>query len=258
LNDEDSEEVHVPEFYISKCTVTNEQYRRFVEAAGHKPPEHWARSGQPFPEADARKPVVRVSYDDAEAYCKWLGVRLPTGVEWEKAARGENSLLYPWGNEYRKGVCNSAEVGKGSVVPADEFPEGDSPYGCRQMVGNVFEWVDEPHPDDPNFRYLRGGAWCVSCQYLGLPFLHYIASARISSRLSSPNPSDTFGFRVAITNLPQPKSVAASFHDSHCGDVSKDPLCPVCGGNDYADFAPGDLRQPDCNPYTWIGYFDIG
>lgn len=138
--------VPLPRFFMSRHPVTNAQYRHFGEAVGHRRPRHWRQGAPPFPDGDADKPVVNVSYLDATAYCQRLKLRLPTGLEWEKAARGTNGWLYPWGDDYIQGYCNSIEGNRGGPVPVDEYPSGDSPYGCRQMVGNVLEWVNQPCP----------------------------------------------------------------------------------------------------------------
>ena len=233
-------------FEIDTYAVTNRQYWEFVRATGHGLPPHWKRSGPPFPESEADLPVVNVSYEDANKYCHWAGLRLPTGDEWEKAARGEDGRLYPWGDQYDPAKCNSSEARHGGPVPVDRYPEGCSPHGCYQMVGNVFEWVDESHHRSSQYKYLRGGSWAVSCEVLGPPFMHYIASKTTSHRPSSQ--ADIFGFRCArnaeepVKAIPKP---AATLEP-----------CPLCGG-DLMEFTLGDIKVPEKNIYTWMGYFDI-
>jgi formylglycine-generating enzyme required for sulfatase activity len=79
------------------------------------------------------------------------------GKKWQKAAQGKDGRLYPWGDTYKRNLCNSAESGNRRPVAIDQYPEGNSPYGCYQMVGNVFEWVDESHPTSDKYKYLCGG-----------------------------------------------------------------------------------------------------
>lgn len=143
--------VQLPAFEIGRYPITNLEYRAFVEAAGHKPPKHW--EGGQFPDELADHPVIYVSWGDAVAYCQWLSettgktYRLPTEAEWEKAASWESGgaggqkLRYPWGNEFDKDRCNTEEAGIGTTTPVGQYsPDGDSPYGCADMAGNVWEW----------------------------------------------------------------------------------------------------------------------
>lgn len=148
----------ITDFYLMRYPVTNVQYRFFVEATGHRPPLFWP-DGR-FPADLAAHPVVGVSFTDATAFCRWavtvtgLPIRLPTEAEWEKAARGPDGRLYPWGNEWRAGACNNNESKLGRTSPVGQFsPQGDSPYGVADLAGNVQEWCASlfgPYPYDPN------------------------------------------------------------------------------------------------------------
>ncbi len=132
--------VYVDGFYISRYPVTNAEYHAFVQDTLFIPPEHW-REGV-YASWEANYPVTYVSWDDAAAYCKWAGGRLPTEAEWEKAARGTDGRRFPWGNTFDPGRCNSREGGRGGPTPVDKYtPAGDSPYGVSDMCGNVWEWV---------------------------------------------------------------------------------------------------------------------
>lgn len=147
----------VSDFYMMRNPVTNSQYRQFVEATGHRAPLFW-KDGI-FPEDKADHPVVGVAYHDTIAFCKWaaevtgLPVRLPTEPEWEKAARGTDRRLYPWGDEWEADRCNSSEAKSNGTVPVGHFsPAGDSPYGIAGMGGNVQDWLISifgPYPYDP-------------------------------------------------------------------------------------------------------------
>jgi formylglycine-generating enzyme required for sulfatase activity len=132
--------VILPEFWIDKTPVTNAEYARFVADTGHKPPKHW--KGKAPPKKIADHPVTYVSWPDARAYAKWAGKRLPTEKEWEKAARGSDGREYPWGDGFDPNRCNTKESGIGKTTPVGKYsPQGDSPYGCVDMAGNVQEWT---------------------------------------------------------------------------------------------------------------------
>jgi formylglycine-generating enzyme required for sulfatase activity len=192
--------VYLDAFYIDKTEVTNAQYRECVEAGACDTPEDTAY----YDNADyAQHPVVFVSWNDADAYCRWAGKQLPTEAEWEKAARGTDGRLWPWGNEWHAERCNSAEGGKGNTTPVGAYPEGASPYGALDMAGNVWEWVADwrgedyysqspdrnPRgPDSGHYRVLRGGSW----SYIA----HFV---RCANRGGAPPETryNTFGFRCA-------------------------------------------------------------
>jgi len=161
-------------YWIAKTPITNAQYRLFVEATGHRAPRHW--EGDKIPRGLESHPVVNVTWHDAMAYCRWLSevtgksVTLPSEAEWEKAARGgllppsippsggegKGGREYPWGDTWKEGYCNSRELGVGNTTPVGIFPEGKSPYGCLDMVGNVWEWTRSlwgKYVNTPDFKY---------------------------------------------------------------------------------------------------------
>ena len=149
--------VFVETFQIDRYTVTNGQYGRFLEATGHNPPGHW-RGGTYCP-VMALDPVVNVSWYDAVAYAEWAGKRLPTEEEWEKAARGTDGREYPWG-DWQEGRCNTEEAGVGETTPVGRYsPAGDSPSGCADMAGNVWEWTVSSWESGSSSRVVRGGSW---------------------------------------------------------------------------------------------------
>lgn len=147
----------VTDYYIMRYPVTNGQYDRFIKATGHRPPLFWENGH--FPAEKSDHPVVGVAYNDALAFCRWfaaetgLAVRLPSEPEWEKAARGTDGQVYPWGDTWEEGRCNSSEAKIGDTTPVGQFsPVGDSPFGVAEMAGNVQEWVSSlygPYPYDP-------------------------------------------------------------------------------------------------------------
>ncbi|HMK24371.1 MAG TPA: SUMF1/EgtB/PvdO family nonheme iron enzyme [Terriglobales bacterium] len=171
--------VYVDEFQIDKFEVSNVDYLRFVLAMGANWPQFWRES--PFPEKAALHPVINVSWNEADAYCRWAGKRLPTEAEWEKAARGEDGRIFPWGDEPAGWIkSNIAHPGskRGFKYPPlaniNRYDKGVSPYGVYQLAGNVSEWVsdwfdpeyyrrghdrDPQGPDSGELKVFRGGSW---------------------------------------------------------------------------------------------------
>ena len=153
--------VELPGFLIDEHEVTNAEYARFLQESGYRPQEsqnflrHW---GGPTPPAElADHPVVYVDLDDARAYTRWAGKRLPTELEWHRAAQGDDGRAWPWGNEFDSGRCN----GDGdATAPVGSHPEGRSPFGCHDMAGNVWEWTESERSDGhTRFCILRGGSY---------------------------------------------------------------------------------------------------
>ena len=151
----------LPEFQIDTYPVTNEDYQRFVIATGAHPP--W-RGG--YIAAKARHPVVGVTYQEAEAYAAWVGKRMPTVVEWEKAARGTDGRQFPWGNSFDPQFCNTLESGIKSTTAVGRYSHGVSPYGVHDMAGNVWEWTSSEIPSRGLGagikKILKGGSWQMS------------------------------------------------------------------------------------------------
>jgi formylglycine-generating enzyme required for sulfatase activity len=158
--------VEVAAFELSRTPVTVAQYATFV-ADGAEPPPDWPLTGRD------EHPVTFVDWFDASAFCAWAGGRLPTEAEWEKAARGADARIYPWGDEPEpRRAAVGAGPKRGATSPVGAHPEGASPYGLLGMAGNVWEWVSTgygPYPYDPGDgredpagvpeRVLRGGSF---------------------------------------------------------------------------------------------------
>jgi formylglycine-generating enzyme required for sulfatase activity len=174
-------------FFIARTPVTNAEYARFVAATGHMPPIHW--EGR-TPTGEWRDhPVMYVDWDDAVAYAEWAGGRLPTEQEWEKAARGIDGRIYPWGDEFDAARCNAEESGIGTTTPVGRYsPGGDSPCGCADMAGNVGEWTASEY-EIGRAGVLRGGSWDCRQRYVR-------CAARI--RLTPDDFPDYVGLRVVV------------------------------------------------------------
>ena len=146
----------LPAYYIDRTPVTNAEYKVFVDATKADFPPHW-RQGKPLPGSE-NHPVTQVTWFDAVAYAKWAGKRLPIGPEWEKAARGTDGRIYPWGDAFDKTHLNSGDGGPLKTVPVGQYsPQGDSPYGVVDMSGNVYEWTNDGN--EVLTMGLRGGSW---------------------------------------------------------------------------------------------------
>jgi len=155
-------------FFLDRTEVTNEAYLKFIEATGYRAPSNW-RNGR-FPDGQGKLPVTNVSWDDAGAYAKWAGKRLPREEEWEYAARGEDGRRYPWGSEWSAGRANASNNGV-TILEVGSFPEGASPFGVLDLSGNVWEWIDGDLTSYANRnqrlaegKVIRGGAFDVPAE----------------------------------------------------------------------------------------------
>jgi formylglycine-generating enzyme required for sulfatase activity len=202
-------------FWIDRYEVTNHRYQLFVAATGHRkpgPPSRYAKNLGKM--RGVNQPIVYVSWDDAEAYCRWRGARLPTEAEWEKAMRGVDGRLWPWGNTFQPLAANwgSTRDGFDSTAPAGFFRMDVSPFGVADGAGNVMEWVADWYgedvyreldvrnprgPDHGVYKVLRGGGYTSTG-----------ADVRITSRSKMvPDFRDeTIGFRCAKSESEEPRS----------------------------------------------------
>lgn len=132
--------VYLDEYWIDRTEVTNAQYRACVEAEVCPEPTFWWNE-----ELNGDEQPVLVPWDDADAYCTWVGARLPTEAEWEKAVRGLDGRRWPWGNEFEANRANLSgdEDGYGGTAPVGSFPDDVSPYGLLDAAGNAAEWVSD-------------------------------------------------------------------------------------------------------------------
>lgn len=182
---ETCEPLPVDAFDMAVYPVTNAQYHAFVEVTGHPPPEDWTDGV--YAEGRGDHPVVWVTCADAAAYARYVGGRLPTFAEWQYAARGGDMRLFPWGDEIDRPRCNTAELGAGATTPVISFNAGASPFGCYDMVGNVWEWTATPYDDAGDFRVACGGAWyynhdystCTSYDFFSTGYAEFVIGFRV-------------------------------------------------------------------------------
>ena len=164
--------VSVGAFEIDKFEVTNQEFERFVWETGHVTDAEKAgeTSWRYYAKDKPQHPVVKVTWNDAIAFCEWAGKRLPSEAEWEKAARGTDARSYPWGNQWDAAKANSKEAGNRGTTAVGSFPAGASPYGVLDMAGNVAEWTTDWFKAYPGgdfyspyfgekYRVIRGGGW---------------------------------------------------------------------------------------------------
>ncbi len=170
-NEAPAHEADLPAFMMDKFEVTNADFAVFVEATGYETyAEKQDRTGWRAAYADGKDnhPVVYVTFDDAMAYCTWAGKRLPVEAEWEKAARGPEGFVFPWGDEWDPTKADVKESGLRGTAVVGSYPLNG--YSLCDMAGNVWEWVDSPYEAypgsdyqdshySPDLRGLRGGGW---------------------------------------------------------------------------------------------------
>jgi len=205
-DEQPAHQVYVDAFSMDVYEITVGQYADFLQATEANSPSDWKTMNQP---AYQKRPVANVDWADAAAYCKWAGKRLPTEAEWEKAARGTDGRLYPWGND--PPTPRHANYGKtgshnhGALAPVGMLENGKSPYGSYDMAGNVWEWVSDWYDNDyyknspsqnptgpasGESKVLRGGSWDSDPQQLRSALRYFHRSAHRHK---------DYGFRCAKT-----------------------------------------------------------
>lgn len=203
LNEQPRRELNLDAFYIDKYEVTNGQFVAYLRALGKYTEQQITTLVERLQLQDSKLPVRNLTWYKADEYCRFVGKRLPTEAEWEKAARGTDGREYPWGNDWNPEYVNKGQ-NEADVMPVGSIEEGKSPYGVYEMAGNVMEWTAdwyEAYPGaeykSPNYgqkrKVARGGSWGGVGHYV-IP--HYF---RVAYRFNFP-PDQAFndvGFRCA-------------------------------------------------------------
>ena len=157
--------IDVKTFFMDRYPVTNAEFKKFLDATRYRPGDDhnflrdWV--GGSYPEGWEKKPVTWVSMEDARAYAKWAGKRLPHEWEWQYAAQGGDGRAYPWGNQWDAEAVPPADHGRAMRAPTavDAFPKGASPFGVMDLTGNVWQWTDEYVDEHTRAAILRGGSY---------------------------------------------------------------------------------------------------
>jgi len=164
----DPREVFLDTFYVDSTPVTNAEYQRFVRETGYRPPRYADDPQRNRP----GQPVVGVSYADAQQYAKWAGKELPTEEQWEKAARGTDGRPFPWGND-PPGVsdaCFGLDPIDGAPSDVDKWLRNVSPFGAKDMSGNVWQWTTTRFRKGSEYQVVKGGSYNDPIEYLRLDF----------------------------------------------------------------------------------------
>ncbi len=163
-NGEVVQRLSLPAFYMDKYEVTVSRYANFLQVSKRKQPEYWNQASQM---RAGSRPVIGVDWYDADAYCRHYGKRLPTGQEWEKAARGTDGRKYPWGNDEPSGRYTNHGAGYdmypdnpySGLTEVGSFDDGKSPFGIYDLAGNVWEWTNTDDSAVVEVKEVRGGSW---------------------------------------------------------------------------------------------------
>jgi len=151
--------VVLKDVYVDRFAVTNARYAAFLKATKQRDPAYWLDRRYNEPE----QPVTGISWREAAAYAEWAGKRLPTEDEWEAAARGNDERIWPWGNVFENGRCNSREWHAGKPLPVGSLPAGVSPCGAHDLAGNVWEFTSTNWENMG--RVIRGGSYQHGAAY---------------------------------------------------------------------------------------------
>ena len=202
LDEHPQQKQMLSDYLIDRYEVTNVKYKRFLEKMKRRSPSGWKDGA--YPPGQDVYPVVGINWYEAQDFCRWAGKKLPTEAEWEKAARGTDGRIWPWGNEFSAEQANTGPAGIGGPRPVGSFSRDRSPYGVYDLAGNVMEWTESwyrPYPGSTyksqefgeQYKVIRGDSWGEGGHYY-LP--HF---SRAACRLNAPPEEryDFVGFRCA-------------------------------------------------------------
>lgn len=167
VDENPAHKVYLPLYYIDRNEVSNAEYAEFVTTTNHAAPPYWENGS--YIKGSGEHPVVMVQWAEAQEYCQFKGGRLPSEAEWEKAAKGKDGRIYPWGDTFD---LERANIGGsvGNLKPVGSYVSGKSPYGTFDMIGNAWEWTADWYQPYPGSTYesnkfgqrlkvIRGNSW---------------------------------------------------------------------------------------------------
>ncbi len=248
-------------FYIDTFEVTNERYKKYVDDLGAVPPGNWKNNN--FPEGKDKEPVTWVTWFDAANFCQWAEKKLPTEKQWERAAKGINGNEYPWGNEYQADLANlSKRAGsKNKPVAVGSFPKSATQEGIHDLVGNVWEWVEDDYKPykgstykndyyDSGYKILRGHSASDIGHFPGALYANAIKMfARSGYRqFAHPDePGPDVGFRCVSENKPVKTGLSFSSTPSTAGSSNSTSSIEKSPSLNTEDKSPFNPFEPKSN-----------
>ena len=255
--------IFLKEFYIDRYEVTYKRYKKYVDALDAITPSNW--QGLNFPEGKDNEPVTHVSWYDAANFCQWAQKKLPTEKLWERAARGKEGNQYPWGNKFQAGWANLADRSgsKNQPVAVGRFPKSTSPEGVHDLIGNVWEWVDNDYQPYKGSMYqseyyqtelkiLRGqSASDIGHFPLYSQAIKMFARSGYRQYSSADEPAPDVGFRCASVTQPTfMRTKTSSFRNARSVSsltITKPPLSSAATESTVSKSAPLNPFQPKPN-----------
>jgi cytochrome c-type biogenesis protein len=250
-------------FYIDQYEVTTRRYKKYVDDVGAEPPPNWKNNN--YPEGQDKHPVAWVTWYDAANFCQWAGKTLPSEKQWERAARGTGGKKYPWGDTFDFKFANLAQATgkKTTLKPVGTFPDGATPEGVHDLVGNVWEWVEDDYSPYPGNTYksdyynaklkvIRGHSASDIGHFPGATYrsaLEKFARSGYRQYAHPDEPGQDVGFRC-VSNEKPAAFKKLSFADKSSGDpstTSLDKNNPATQGSQVQQ-TPAS-RPPVVNPF---------
>ncbi|MBC8288560.1 MAG: SUMF1/EgtB/PvdO family nonheme iron enzyme [Nitrospinae bacterium] len=232
------QKIFLKEFYIDRYEVTHKRYKKYIDDLGAIPPSNW--QGVNFPEGKDNEPVTHVSWYDAANFCQWAKKKLPSEKLWERAAKGKDSREYPWGDTFQEKWANLSDRpgSKSQPVAVGSFPKGASPEGVHDLIGNVWEWVDNDYLPYKGSTYqseyyqtglkvLRGHSASEIGHFPGALYnqaIKMFARSGYRQYSNADEPAPDVGFRCVSTTQPAVlKAVTAAFAKTGAASLTPPP-----------------------------------